>query len=137
MSITQQIYSTRWLKLCIAFGLLVSLVFSPAPAYAACGGPSFFFIEHWSTNLCEGDQVIIDDINDFLLLAFWAVDSILKLSAYVAVGFLIWGAIKYIKGQGEPGELASAKNTIVQALIGLVIAIASVAIVHFVEGAFR
>lgn len=78
----------------------------------------------------------IDELNDFLALGFWVVDSILKLVAYVAAGFIIWGAIKYMMAQGDPNGVNDAKTTIINAIIGLVIAIASVAIVQFVQGAF-
>lgn len=126
------------MKTFLAAGLFFSLVSAPAPVLAACGGPSFFFIEHWSTALpCVNDNPAIENLReDLVSLALWAVDSILKLSAYIAVGFIIWGGIKYIKSQGDPSEMASAKNTITQAIVGLVICIASVVIVQFVQDAF-
>lgn len=122
--------------------LLAGVLFVPAvPVLAqteiSCNSPSFFFIDSWSAYLCaQNGSVQIDNINDFAGLAFWAVDSILKLSAYIAAGFIIWGGIKYIKAQGDAGQISEAKNTITQALTGLVICIASVAIVQFVGGAF-
>lgn len=126
------------MKVFLAVGLFLGIVLSPAPVQAACGGPSFFFIEHWSTALpCVNNNPAIQNLRqDLISLALWAVDSLLKLSAYVAVGFVIWGGIKYIKSQGEPAEIASAKNTISQAIVGLVICIASVMIVQFVQAAF-
>lgn len=132
------ILNTPFMKGFLVLGLFLSLVSAPAPALAACSGPSFFFIDHWSTALpCVNDNPGIQNLReDLVSLALWAVDSILKLSAYVAVGFVIWGGIKYIKSQGDPSEMASAKNTITQAIVGLVICIASVMIVQFIQDAF-
>jgi hypothetical protein len=125
------------------FLVVIASLFTPVTVYAAapssipCDSPSFFFLDSWSSYLCGGSGgVEIDDINDFTKLAFWAVDSLLKLSAYIAAGFIVWGGIKYIKAQGDASQIASAKNTIVQALVGMVICIASVAIVQFVGDAF-
>lgn len=92
-------------------------------------GHSLFFIEPWCTYVDD-----IQHINDFLGLGFWAVDSILKLVVYISAGFIIWGGVKYMLAQGDSGAVADAKSTITNAVIGLVIAIASVAIVQFVQG---
>ena len=43
------------------------------------------------------------------------------LAAVVAMGFIIWGGIQYINSTGDPGKAAKAKNTIVFAIIGLVV----------------
>ncbi|MDO5480859.1 MAG: pilin [Candidatus Saccharibacteria bacterium] len=43
------------------------------------------------------------------------------LAAVVAMGFIIWGGIQYINSTGDPGKAAKAKNTIVFAVIGLVV----------------
>ena len=53
--------------------------------------------------------------------------------AYAAVGFIIWGGFKYTKSQGDPGKLNEAKGAITNALIGLGIALGSVAIVEFIQ----
>lgn len=52
------------------------------------------------------------------------------LVGYVAIIFVVWGGYKYIMSNGEPGNVATAKKTITNALIGLVIAILSAVIVN-------
>lgn len=52
----------------------------------------------------------------------------------VAVLMVIIGGIKYASSQGEPQSTAKAKNTIIYAVVGLVISIFAVAIVDFVIG---
>lgn len=50
----------------------------------------------------------------------------------VAVLMIIVGGLRYVTSNGEPTQLTSAKNTILYAAIGLVLATMSNAIVNFV-----
>jgi hypothetical protein len=64
-----------------------------------------------------------------------------RITAALTVAFSITGAIallvitlagfKYITTQGNPQEVAKAKNAIIYALVGLVISILAVAIIQF------
>ena len=45
---------------------------------------------------------------------------------------IIWGGIRYVLSAGNSAALTSAKNTIVYAVIGLIVAILAYAIVNFV-----
>lgn len=92
-------------------------------------------IQPWYHNLCEStDHVVMKDLTYFLPhLALNLLSIALQIGGYVAVGFVIWGGMKYIIAAGEPGKLAKAKTTIQNALIGLLIVLASVAIVTFVR----
>ena len=62
---------------------------------------------------------------------------ILNLSAdlsmmvgYVAIVFIVYGGYLYIMSVGEPGKVASAKKTLANAIIGLVIALLATVIVN-------
>jgi hypothetical protein len=50
----------------------------------------------------------------------------------IAVLMIIIGSFRYVTSNGEPAQLTSAKNTILYAAIGLVLAAMSNAIVNFV-----
>lgn len=50
----------------------------------------------------------------------------------VAVIMIIIGAINYITSGGDPGKTAKARSTITYAIVGLVVALLSFAIVNFV-----
>ncbi len=52
----------------------------------------------------------------------------------VAVLFVVIGGLKYTISGGNPEEMGKAKNTIIYAVIGLVIAISAEAIVTFLLG---
>lgn len=61
------------------------------------------------------------------------VTSILAVIAgAVSVIFVTWGGFKYITSGGDSSEVATAKNTIIAALIGLVLALLARPIVLFV-----
>lgn len=65
-------------------------------------------------------------------VAIAVIDTLTRISAIIALGFIIWGAIQYITSQGEPEGLQNAKNTIMNALIGLIIVILAIGIVQFI-----
>lgn len=60
--------------------------------------------------------------------------TILAVLGFLAVVMLIIGGVKYATSAGDAKAVTDAKNTILYAIIGLVIAILSYAIVKFVIG---
>jgi hypothetical protein len=60
----------------------------------------------------------------------------LQLVGYIAVGFLIYGGFKYITGAGAPDKITAGRKIILNAVIGLVISLFSVAIVNLVNRGF-
>ena len=60
------------------------------------------------------------------------LNVVYSLIGVVAVVFVIIGGFKYMTSQGEPGRVQQAKNTILYALIGLVITISAFAITAFI-----
>ena len=63
------------------------------------------------------------------------IDAMLRLVAILTVGFVIFGGFKYMTSAGSPDAAAKGRKTITNALIGMVIATASVALVNFIGGA--
>jgi hypothetical protein len=62
------------------------------------------------------------------------IEIALRIGGLVAVGFVIYGGFQFILSQGEPDKAASARRTIINALIGLIIAIMATVIVSFIAG---
>ena len=62
-------------------------------------------------------------------------NTILLAVGVISVVMLIWGGLRYILSGGDSKKVTDAKNTIMYAIIGLIIAILSYAIVHFVINA--
>ncbi|MBP7857930.1 hypothetical protein KA016_02610 [Candidatus Saccharibacteria bacterium] len=59
-------------------------------------------------------------------------DDLLRLAGLVAVAFVIVGGAKYITSQGEPDRAKQARESIINALIGLAIAIVAAGVVSFI-----
>jgi hypothetical protein len=58
------------------------------------------------------------------------------IAVIIALGFLIWGGIKWILSGGDKGAVESARNTIVAAIVGLVIVFLSYFILNLVINFF-
>lgn len=131
------------------FGLLLGLLFigglvaAPTIVHAqeaggVCADQSSGFLDFptWYKYLsfdpgndCELTVTIPEDLGKILLAVF---EIILRVGGLAAVGFVIYGGIQYILSQGEPDRTKAAKNTILNAIIGVMIAIFSAAIVNLI-----
>lgn len=69
--------------------------------------------------------------SDIPLVLVAVVDDLLRLAGLVAVAFVVYGAIQYIASQGNSEQTARAQSTILNALIGMAVAIVAVAFVSF------
>lgn len=67
-------------------------------------------------------------------IALNVLEVMLMLVLYVSVGFVIYGGFRYITSAGDSGGVASAKKTILNAIIGLVLSFMSIAIVNLIAG---
>lgn len=52
----------------------------------------------------------------------------------LSVLFFVAGGLRYITAQGDPQQISQAKNTLIYALVGLLVSISAIAIVTFVLG---
>lgn len=79
---------------------------------------------------------ILRGLADIWYIAVVIIDDFLKVCVYVAIGFIVWGGVKYLKSQGDPGETTQARQIIHNSLFGLIITILAVAIVNFTASTF-
>lgn len=106
---------------------------------ATCGGQGTFFgFPNWYEYLkngpaAAGEKCGIDFTfpNDIPLVGLAVIEILLRIIAMVTIAFVIWGSIQYVVSQGEPDATARAKGTILNALIGMVVASLAIAIVKF------
>lgn len=102
---------------------------------AACTGGHFLTFPTWYRGLqCDKSIPQLTKLNDVWLIGLNIVEIMIIAAAYAAGAFIIWAGIKYMKSRGDPGKIVEAKTGLTQAVIGLGIALASVAIVEFVTG---
>lgn len=123
------------------------MVFAAAPVHAApapltnfgaCSGgvAAFLSLKSWDACLTKANgSPQITRLTDVWLILLPLLEDAIKVAGYAAAGFIIWGGIKYIKSQGDPGQINEARQIIYNALFGLLLAMISVAIVNFVAGA--
>lgn len=62
-------------------------------------------------------------------------NTILYIVGIISVIMLVWGGLRYIISGGDSKKVNDAKNTVLYAIIGLIIAILSYAIINFVLNA--
>jgi heme O synthase-like polyprenyltransferase len=72
------------------------------------------------------------EISHIPFIALALVDIALRIAALVAVGYIIYGGIQFILAQGESDKTKKARQTIINAVIGLVISMFAASIVRFI-----
>jgi len=60
------------------------------------------------------------------------VNILLYLVGVLAIIMIIYGGVRYVTSAGNSNQVSSAKNVILYALVGLVVAVLAYAIVNFV-----
>ncbi|MDB5177182.1 MAG: rane protein of unknown function [Candidatus Saccharibacteria bacterium] len=71
------------------------------------------------------------------ILALNLVTILLTVVGYVSLGYIIYGGFKFMTSGDSSSGVATARKTITNAVIGLILSIASVAAVTFVAGAIK
>lgn len=74
--------------------------------------------------------------DDFYGIMKTIINTILMVLGMIAVIMIVIGGIRYTTSNGESSQIQSAKNTILYAVVGLIVAILAFAIVNFVIEAF-
>ena len=114
---------------------------SPATQVAVCssGAGNFFGFQPWYACLPKDDKgnPKITSQNDIFKILFPVVESIIKLAMYVAIGMIFFMLFKIATANGNSNTFATALGGMRDAVIGLIIAMVSVAIVNFIAGAFK
>jgi len=80
----------------------------------------------------EMKPVCAFDGTPLIQIALAIVDILLRVGALVAVGFVLYGGFVYLTSQGEPDGTKRGRQAIINALVGLLIAIFATAIVTFI-----
>jgi len=94
-----------------------------------CSGASFEFNPSCATDAEAAGTSVTGYIKT-------AINIFSVVVGVIAVIMIIVGGVKYITSGGDAGNVTGAKNTILYAIIGLVIVALSQVIVQFVLGSF-
>lgn len=101
------------------------------PAYAACGQSEAAKqvgegIDQTTTTAPSCDDSGIKRVVSLIV-------SILSwIAGVAAVVAIIWAGFKYVTSGGDSGKVANAKNTLIYAVVGIVVAVLAQLIVRFV-----
>lgn len=105
--------------------MMIALLVSPGVALAQ----GFGDIEDVPTGIVAGDDL------------FGAITGVLNvllgLAALIAAIFILLGGVQYITSQGDEAAAAKAKNTIIYAVIGLIVIGLAYVIVNFTISAIN
>lgn len=118
-------------------------VMMPQTANAACSYPKILTIPPWYNGLLDESNgcnvkspTDVAGTRKFIWqVVLNVIEMLLHIVGYVAVAFIIYGGFMYILSTGSSDKTASAKKTITNAIIGLVISLFSVAIVNLIAKA--
>lgn len=66
-----------------------------------------------------------------------AIDMFATIIGIIAVVMMLIAGVRYVTSQGESSAINGAKNTIIYAIVGLVVAVLAKAIVQFVLTKFK
>lgn len=115
------------------------------PARPCDSKPTFFGLVPWYQYLslqpdaaggCQitnfNEDHVLGSTSPFLLIGLAVLDDLIRLAALVALGFVIFGGIKYVTSQGSPDSTKNAQQTVINALIGLVLALLAAGLVGFI-----
>ncbi len=112
---------------------------------APCTGGDFFGLPTWykyldGTTDASGKCVPSFDINNpnnLWVIALAIAEMLLRIAALVAIGYIIYAGFIYMTSGGEAERAKNAKNTIINALVGLVISILAASIIAFVGNTIK
>ena len=126
------------LALVVSVSGLVTVT-TPTVVSAVCPNQTFLTFPMWHRNLDLDDNCAVKLNPGVSLNVIWVVvlniiEMIIQAFAYLALGYILWNALKYVRSQGNSSQVGAAKEGILQASIGLFIALASVAIVRYIQG---
>ncbi len=79
----------------------------------------------------------LQNLSDIWLIAAAIIEILVRLAAIAAIGYVIYGGIMYITSEGNPEKTGKAKQTIVNALVGLMLSVFAASIIAFLAGSIN
>ena len=111
----------------ILIGILSFSAITPTYATSICDNDNISG-EVRAANGCPNTNTDVAELPDVVVNILYAI---IAVSGLIAIVFVIVGGIQYMTSAGDPGKIKKAKDTILYAVIGLVICVLAFAIVNF------
>lgn len=122
------------------FGGIVGMVAVPVGHASAACETSILGIDPWYKGMTEGAQCTVKappqdekGLTEYIWkIVLNVVDIVLKIIAYLAVIYIIYGGFLYITSNGNADSTARALKSIINAAVGFAIALSAIALKNFV-----
>ncbi len=121
---------------CASFA--VSPVWATGENSNKCNDGNFLGFKPWYDGICNestGEILEVEGGEAGLAKFVWTI--VLNISydislaaGFIAVALVIYGGYKYIMSQGDPGKMMSAKQSLMSAIIGVIITMGATVIVN-------
>jgi hypothetical protein len=121
-------YISKIVTALLTIGLGIALVATPVSALGEGGASAGIGAargDNTPSNLVNGDSSIIKRAINIMLFAV----------GVLSVVMLIFGGFRYVISGGKKESVTNAKNTILYAIVGLLVAVFAYAIINFILGA--
>ncbi|WP_369000401.1 hypothetical protein TM074_00155 [Candidatus Nanosynbacter sp. TM7-074] len=121
-------YISKIVTALLTIGLGIALVGTPVSALGEGGASAGIGAargDNTPSNLVNGDSSIIKRAINIMLFAV----------GVLSVVMLIFGGFRYVISGGKKESVTNAKNTILYAIVGLLVAVFAYAIINFILGA--
>lgn len=128
---------------------LIVLLLTSFGATNSCASRGFFGLPTWYKYLVDAGKmapnadtgrcefVATFGVADLGLIALAVLDIVLRLAGLIAVGYTVYGGVQFVTSQGEPDLSKKARQTIINAIIGLIIALIAIGFVSFIGARLR
>lgn len=132
----------------IMVALAGSALFAPmlVPAFASAAATDLFAANTINNAVCSGVNQASNNSTstscgsngtgtgapDITKIATKIINILSVIVGAIAVIMIIWGGFKYITSGGDTGNVSGAKNTLIFAIVGLIIVALAQFVVHFV-----
>jgi ABC-type Fe3+ transport system permease subunit len=129
-------------KLAVVLMLTLNMFVFGSPVYAASScteDSSLLGFPTWYKYLnpvgadCEPQ---LRSLTDFWLIAAALLEILLRIGILASVIFITWAGFRLLTSQGDPNSVKEARDTILNAVIGLIIMIIATVSVNFFAGRF-
>ena len=121
-------YISKLIAGLLTIGFGVALVTAPVSALGEGGAPA-------GVNAARGDNTPSNLVNGDSSIVRRAINIMLFGVGVLSVVMLIFGGFRYVISGGKKESVTNAKNTILYAIIGLLVAVFAYAIINFILGA--
>ena len=81
-------------------------------------------------------NVQFNHVNDVWPILTAIIEIVLYIGGISAIFFFIYGGIQFATSQGQPDKVAQARQTMIYAAVGLVLAIIATVLVNYIGGLF-